>query len=456
VRPGRMMHPGPGGCGRGRRVTWAGRFGVREYVATSLWVLPLLAALVGPALAAADVRWLDGTAGLPRGWYYSASTATSVLTAIVGAMIGLLGFVVTVGVLVVTTATGALSPRFMRIWYRDRMQRFVLATFVLTFTFSFALLRQVKQDAVPDIGVSVAGIMVTGSVVLLLIYLNRFVHQLRPVAVAALVAQVAHRAAGTSGGTAATGTGPAGRDPGPPEGPAALVVRATRAGAIQAVGFPLMVRLADRYDLVVVLERAIGDFVTTGTPLMRVYGTGADAGRLHGLVALGHERAVGQDPAFALRIMVDIAIRSLSPAVNDPTTAVQVIDHIDDFLQTIARVTPPTPQPLRGPDGRPRVYAPGHTFGQYLRLATTEIVHFGAASPQVPRRLRAMLRDLRDAVDADQVTAVDAVLERLDVAVTRAVADPGERRFSQAADRQGIGGPPSSDPDDAPGRPVDL
>jgi uncharacterized membrane protein len=104
-------------------------------------------------------------------------------------MIGLLGLVVTVGILVVQMATGTLSPRFMRLWYRDRLQKVVLAAFTATFAFSFALLREVGTGTVPDLGVTMAGLAVSIDLVLLLLYLDRFVHTLRPVAVAAAVAR---------------------------------------------------------------------------------------------------------------------------------------------------------------------------------------------------------------------------------------------------------------------------
>jgi uncharacterized membrane protein len=91
--------------------TWAGRFRVRQYVKGSLWLLPLLGALAGAALGGADAS-AEGHVQLPEAWTYSASTASGVLTAIVAAMVALIGFVVTIGVLVVQTATGTLSPRF--------------------------------------------------------------------------------------------------------------------------------------------------------------------------------------------------------------------------------------------------------------------------------------------------------------------------------------------------------
>ena len=105
----------------------AARFALGQYVKGSLWVLPLLGGVFGGLLAQGTLV-LDSAVRLPAGWNYTASTASGVLTAIVGAMVALLGFVVTIGVLVVQQATGTLSPRYMRLWYCDRLQKVVLAT----------------------------------------------------------------------------------------------------------------------------------------------------------------------------------------------------------------------------------------------------------------------------------------------------------------------------------------
>jgi uncharacterized membrane protein len=154
--------------GRGTVVmSWAARFELRQYLKGSLWVLPLLGGLLGTVLAQVALV-VDDAVRLPPGWNYSGSTASGVLTAIVGAMVALIGFVVTIGVLVVQQATGTLSPRYMRLWYRDRLQKAVLATFVGTFTFAYSLLRRVEDDFVPDVGVTTAGIAVAASIGLLL------------------------------------------------------------------------------------------------------------------------------------------------------------------------------------------------------------------------------------------------------------------------------------------------
>ncbi|MEJ8641012.1 DUF2254 family protein [Streptomyces sp. MS1.HAVA.3] len=153
---------------------------------------PLFGLLLGAVLAEWAVG-ADGAGWLPGTWQYSASTASTVLSSVVGSMVALLGFVVTIGVLVVQQATGTLSPRYMRLWYRDRLQKAVLATFTGTFAYAYSLLRGIESDAVPDLGVTLSGVAVSVSLVLLLIYLNRFTHNLRPVAIADLVGRLGQK-----------------------------------------------------------------------------------------------------------------------------------------------------------------------------------------------------------------------------------------------------------------------
>ncbi|MCX4853606.1 DUF2254 domain-containing protein [Streptomyces canus] len=126
------------------------------------------------------------------------------------------------------------------------------------------------------------------------------------------------------------------------------------------------------------------------------------------LIALGAERTIEQDPVFALRILVDIAIRALSPAFNDPTTAVQVLH--------------------------------GRDWEDYLQLAVSEIRDDGATSMQVCRWLRAALDGLVDSLPAAQHPALEKELELLHPSVERAFTDPARRALAQCADPQGIGG----------------
>ncbi|MEV4680572.1 DUF2254 domain-containing protein [Streptomyces kurssanovii] len=423
----------------GVMTSWAARFRLRQYAKASLWIVPMLGLVLGALLAELALA-ADGADWPPSGWHYSATTASGVLTAIVGAMVALLGFVVTIGVLVVQQATGTLSPRYMRLWYRDRLQKSVLATFTGTFAFAFSLLRSVESESVPDLGVTLAGVAVAVSLVLLLVYLNRFTHSLRPVAIAELVEGMGE-AVFTSGAAAIRGAAARGAGVVPSDGPV-MRIRTERGGAVQAFDVRGLVAEAARHDCVFVMTRLIGDFVPPGTVLVEVHGgtSRPDPARVSGLVALGAERTIEQDPAFALRVLVDIAIRALSPAVNDPTTAVQVVNYIERFLHTVGRTHLPGRYVLADGHGDARLVLPGRSWDNYLELAVCEILHYGSSSVQICRRLRAMLDGLLDALPPQQHPAVRAQTLLLQESVEREFTDPARRAVARQADLQGIGG----------------
>src|SRR6516162_11371366 len=173
-------------------ISWATSFRIRQDLRGNLWVLPLLGGVLGCILGGLDVL-VDRSIDLPSGLTYTPSTASAVLSAVVGAMAALTGFVVTVTVLVVQMATGTFSARYMRLWYRDRMLKMLLALLAGTPAVSFTLLRRIQTSFVPDLGVSVAGFLVVAGLLVFVVFLDRFLHRFRPVAVAAFVAGYVHR-----------------------------------------------------------------------------------------------------------------------------------------------------------------------------------------------------------------------------------------------------------------------
>ncbi|MFC8246258.1 DUF2254 domain-containing protein [Streptomyces chartreusis] len=420
---------------------WAFRFQLRQYARTSLWILPVLGLVMGALLGEVALA-VDDMLAVPTGWRYTATTAAGVLTAIVGAMVALLGFVVTISVLVVQQATGTLSPRYMRLWYRNRLQKLVLATFAGTFAFAFTSLRRIEPGTVPDLGVTVAGLAVAVSLVMLLFYLNRFAHDLRPVAIADMVCRTGLGVLGRS--LQARGHRPL-RDERahPPDSVPTKIVPCAGGGAVQGVGVAGLIATAVRHDCVLVVAHRVGDFVPPGAVLLEVHGTPRvppDSRRLAGLVALGAERTIEQDPAFALRVLVDIAARALSSAVNDPTTAVQVLNHIEVFLHTVGRSQLCGRHVFGDKRGVPRVIVPGRGWEEYLELGVTEIREYGVDSLQVCRRLRAMLEGLLADVPQERRGAVRGQLTLLDAAVEREYPDESRRMLARTSDRQGIGG----------------
>jgi uncharacterized membrane protein len=422
-------------------VSWGVAFRVRQYVKSSLWLVPFIGGIAGLLLAEVGL-WLDAQGVLPS-WQYSPETATAVLSATIAAVASLTGFVVTVTVLGVQMATGTFSPRYMRVWYRDGMLKLLLAELIGTLMFSFSVIRQVTADSVPDISVSLTGLGVSIGLVLFVLYLDRFLHRMRPVAVAALMAKEGRRAfedwvrQAARPETALVPLGSRGPDMAP-----SFVLRATRSGMIQAVDTEGLIRFARRHHCLVVFRHSVGDFLAVGAGILEVHGAEpplAASQRLSGLIALGVERTIEQDPAFAIRVMVDVATRSLSPAVNDPTTAVQVLDHLGETLRMIG--TTASPLGASSESITTGVVMPIRAWPDFLSLALTEIREYGGGSIQVTRRLRALLEELRELVLPENQPEVDDELRRLDATLTLWFANNVDLDRARVADPQGIGGP---------------
>jgi uncharacterized membrane protein len=424
-------------------MAWATRFRLREYLRESLWVVPCLGAVLG-LLAALVVVSIDGHVKVPPQWAYSPSTASTVLSAVAGAVAALTGFVVTVTVLVVQMATGTFSARYMRLWYRDPVLKAVLALLIGTLAFAFSLLRRIEDRFVPDLGVTVAEVLLIIGLVMFVVFLNRFVHRLRPVAVTALLAKGVRESLGNDiAGVRDVRDVFAGPVEGTDDAPA-LAVRCHRPGAIQAVNLRGVASWARQHECLVVMRHSVGEFIEAGDLLFDVYGDpgehDAAARALRGLVALGLERTIEQDPAFALRVMVDVANKALSPAVNDPTTAVQVLDYLGDSLRVIEETDQSAPSWHAGAATR-GVVVPVRRWEDYLALAITEIREFGSTSIQVMRRMRALLDELLQDVRPENRAAVEAEIARLDATVAVGFSGSIDRDMAGIADRQGLGGP---------------
>ena len=425
-------------------VSWATSFRIRQGLRGNLWVLPFVGGVVGCILGVLDTV-VETSISPPASLTYSASTASAVLSAVVGATAALTGFVVTVTVLVVQMATGTFSARYMRIWYREPMLKVLLALLVGTLAFSFALLRQVDDDFVPNLGVSFTGVLVIASLLLFMVFLDRYLHRLRPVAVAGLVAAYVQREfdrlrveALTTPGVYAGTFAANGRKP-------ADTVRSERAGVLQAIHWQGLAAWARRHDCLVVLRRHVGDFVPAQAEIFDIFdadeAAAADGRRqLQGLFALGAERTVEQDPAFAIRIMVDIAEKALSPAVNDPTTAVQVLDQLEEVLRLIGSTELGGGQWHADDSPTQGFVMPIRGWEQYLQLGVTEIREDGASSIQVMRRMRAMLEELHADVLPQHRAAVEDELARLDATVATSFAGSADLDRAGIADTEGIGG----------------
>ncbi len=155
-------------------------------------------------------------------------------------------------------------------------------------------------------------------------------------------------------------------------------------------------------------------------------------------IRLERERTFEQDPKYALRLLVDIAIRALSPAVNDPTNAVQALDQITDLLRRLGSRQLRIGR-IKDEQGILRLTFPTPTWEDYLSLGFDEIRIYGATSVQVMRRLRAALHDLAGAIVLERQTAVRQYIAHLDVMVKASFPDTQDQELALRQDRQGLG-----------------
>jgi uncharacterized membrane protein len=204
-----------------------------------------------------------------------------------------------------------------------------------------------------------------------------------------------------------------------------------------------LVRQAQQAEAVIVMACGVGDTLVINTLLLQVYGakTALPESDLVRAIHFGFERTSEQDPKYPIRLLVDIAIKALSPAINDPTTAVQAIDQIEDLLRRLGGHDLDAGYGYDA-NGVLRLIFPMPTWEDYLVLAFDEIRHYGADSVQVVRRLRSALVGLADSVTDDtRIRAVQRYLKQLDLTVDHSILTANDQETAHQEDRQGLGLP---------------
>lgn len=394
-------------------------------VSRQFWAIPLMfavaAILLAVAVTAVDES-LDTSLRLPFLFAGGPEGARALLAAIITSMISFTGLVFSITIVVLQLTSSQFSPRVLRSFLEDRFNQVSLGVFVATFVYGLVVLRAVRGTAqvdpfVPQIGVTLSFALVLASVLVFLAHISHIAQSIRAAAILASIADdtrtLLDERFPADASPAAARPAPS-DEPGQPvlDGPTRTVA-ARSPGVLQSVDDTALAAVASSHGVSIEMLRSVGEFVATGAPLALVHG---EAGQLdddpvHAAVHLGRERSMDEDVGFGLRQLVDIAERALSPGVNDPTTAVQAIDHIHDIVRRLATRALP-PRQRRGDDGRLLVSVPQPQIEDYLVLAFDEIARWGSDSPRIQRRLRVALADIEHAARPEHRSAVTAALAR--------------------------------------------
>ena len=374
----------------------------------------------------------------------SVSAAMAMYSAIASGMIALTGIVFSLAFVMVQFSATAYSPRLVLWLARDPVMSHAVGIFTATFLYAIAALVGVDRSGsgkVPFVSASVV-------IALLLASIGIFIGLIQRLGVLQINRMLIF-------------TGDQGRrvieSLYPPMKPSAAdresedfhtlpcavtLMHRGRPRSIQAIDVPAMVELAKTYGGVIEMSMAVGDTVMELMPLLRVFGAQQtiDQRKLKNAILLGADRTFEQDPKYAIRLLVDIAIKALSPAINDPTTAVQALDQIEDLLLRLG-LRDLEIGAFRDSDGKLRLVVPFPAWDDLLRLSFDEICFCGATSVQVMRRMNALVNDLIPVLPEERRPPLRGWDARLKVTIARSFPDGEERMEASQQDRQGLGIP---------------
>jgi len=418
---------------------WKQFYYVRDYLRSSLWIVPLVA--IPLELAATRIlHRLDGWLG----WTFldlGVPGAQAMLNAIITATLSFVVF--TFGSLLVAlqVASGQLTPRIIAtVLVRNDVVRYTTGLFIFTLLFAVSAINKM-QGTVFQLVVFVAaclGILCFAAFLYLIDYAARL---LRPISILSRVGQAGLKVIESVYPEPTLG---ANRSDAPRHElgkPTRVIPHGGTSEIVLAANLRKLIAQAQRSNGVIEFVPQIGDFIATDEPLFKLYGGAAslDEDDLRSAVAFGLERTMEQDPTFAYRIVVDIALKALSPAINDPTTAVIAIDQLHRLLRKAGNRNLGTDEIL-AKSGQLLVLFRTPNWEDFVHLAFTEIRQCGAQNMQIARRLRAMIDNLIETLPKHRHAVLLGELKLLDRDVERHFVHPEDRALASLGDSQGLGG----------------
>jgi uncharacterized membrane protein len=373
----------------------------------------------------------------------SIDVAIALYSSIASGMMALTGIVFSLTFLMVQFSATAYSPRLVMWIARDPVLSHALGVFSATFLYAIAALSWLDRGN----SRKVLFISALTVVALLLASVGMFIALIQRVGLLQInrmllfTAQQGRKVIENLYG-----------EPGPSSGlpvlrntkarPTQVLLHRGRPQSLQAIDLKTLVQLARQDDACIEVVVAVGDTVLEGMPLLHLFGSDGRVpeAQLRSAFALGDERTFEQDPKYAMRLLVDIAIRALSPAINDPTTAVQALDQIGDLLARLGRRRLEIGE-FQDNAGSVRVIAEFPSWDDFLHLGFEEILAYGAKSVQIMRRMKALVADLLAVLPAERHAALKYWHERLQTSIGRSFQDAEEKISASAEDRQGLGIP---------------
>lgn len=367
----------------------------------SLWFFPAVLTLLLAGVAIGAVAfdlWLDGrdtfSGSSSAPWVFSSSPegARAMLGTIAGALITAAGVTFSGVLVALSIASSQYTSRILSSFVADRLNQFTVGLIVGAFVYCLVVMRTIGAETetfVPEVAVSIAILLGAGAVCNLVLFVHsvaqgiqasEILRRITEETIHSLKADLPESSSESDGEEQRAAQAP---------GASSLLdsfddsswrtVQSRRSGYLRTVDFGSLVRIACRFKVIVRMERAVGSFVHEGTPLLSFlavdelpeHRVSEFTGAVQGTHTIGSFRTVEQDPAFGIRQLVDIALRALSPGINDTTTAVMAIERITEVLLFAARRI--QPDPYRYVDGQLRLCSFRHDLGSTTALGYDQI-----------------------------------------------------------------------------------
>jgi uncharacterized membrane protein len=418
---------------------WNLRYQAKSYIRNALWIIPLVAVLLEQVIwwAVLEVDARLGWKGLGLGVHGAEELFNAVTTLTLSFIVFTFGSLL----VAIQIASGQYTPRIIATTLlRDNVIRYTAGIFVFTLIFSVKAAGRMGTSVQQLVAFITANLGLI-CIVAFLYLIDHAAKMLRPVS---LVNRIAENGLAVIESlypeqfTEVQSITPLQKSLGATE---RTILHRGKAAIVIAVNVKKLVAEAEKANGVIEFAPQVGDFVGSGEPLFRLYGgaRAVDEHKLRASVVCGGERTIEQDPLFAVRILVDIAIKALSKAINDPTTAVLAIDQLHRLLRRAGKRNLRTDQIL-GRSGEVRVIFQTPNWKDFVNLAFSEIRFYGAENIQIARRLRAMILNLKDTLPVQRHPALCEQLDLLDRMMEKIYILPEDLKLARIPDRQGMGG----------------
>lgn len=420
---------------------WNRWYSFRSYIRSSLWIVPFIALFA--YVAAIRLAYLsEATLWGNDVWPWGVAGTQRMLETIVTMTLTFVVFTFGSLLVAIQVAGGQLTPRIIATTLlRDNAIRFTVGLFIFTLLFAAGTLS--RLDTAVSAGVAgISGFLGFLSIAAFLYLIDYAARLLRPVSIIHNVGQQGYDVIQQVYPNEFVSKAISNLELPFNAPPQMIVLHLAQPAVVVAINAQALVALAERTDCIIEFVPRVGDFIGAGEPLFRLYGNRLpDEITVRSFVALGPERTIEQDSTFAFRIIVDIGIKALSKAINDPTTAVLAIDQLQRLLCFVGRRHLLGDAVLDSSD-KLRLIVRTPDWEDFVELTFCEIRYYGAENFQIARRLRAVIEYALGTLPSERRPALLDELRLLDRMIEKIYVLPEDLKRARVPDSQGLGGSP--------------